>query len=249
MWIRIVCWEGLVGIAYVWMWEERNEIAWKIVPPPPIWPTVLMSKEKEMELQKAPFKYEGAGSRPLCWQEQRWRKGAPFLSLWRLFPYRLADSQGIIPLHFGRLWVEKRILGFFACLGFLFLLEVEVKQKQAAVRGKCSVNVSYCGPAVVPNEFRDTCSLVLAVECEMEFCHVQKQRLQNGSLGSVLDWGENFLFCFISPSFVMSANANSWCSSSVALRTDVLVMFSKGNLSSIQHVGIPCGLWNFHLRW
>lgn len=46
------------------------------------------------------------------------------------------------------------------------MLEVELKQKQAVVRGKCSVNVSYCHPTVAPNELRDTCILVLAVDCE-----------------------------------------------------------------------------------
>lgn len=64
--------------------------------------------------------------------------------------FQTSDSQGIIPLHLAGYELKSEPWGF-VCLGFLFVLEVDLKQKKVE-RGKCSVNVSYCGPTVALNE-------------------------------------------------------------------------------------------------
>lgn len=166
----------------------------KSVPPHfPVWPTP--TRELRMNgVIKSSIHIQGGWEQSLMLTGTGVRKGTLFLSLWRLLPYRPADSFSL-----GRLWVEKWVFGFSVCLGFLFVLEVELKQKQAVVRGKCSVNVSYCHPTVAPNEFRH----VYFSSCcwlWMEVCHAQKQRLQNGSLGSALVWGGNI---FVSAPFLI----------------------------------------------
>lgn len=51
----------------------------------------------------------------------RVRKGTLFLSLWRLFPYKPADSQGIIPFHLavtsGKVRLGVFLFGFSVCVG------------------------------------------------------------------------------------------------------------------------------------
>lgn len=114
---------------------------------------------------KSSIQIQGGWEQSLMFMGTRVRKGTLFLSLWRLLPYRPADSQSIIPFTWQALsW--KVNLGVFCLFGFSVCVVSRVKQKQAVVRGKCSVNVSYCGPTVALNESWETYILSLSVECE-----------------------------------------------------------------------------------
>lgn len=231
MWGMRVCWKASVDITHVWMLKKSNEMDENsVVLHNPTCPFYLWVKNKKWSF----FKFYQGTKRwwQLSGDRTRVRKGNLFLlSLQRLFPYRPASSQCYSFL-LGRLWVEKWILGFFVCLSFLFVLQVELRQKWAVVRTTCSVTVSCCGQTVAPSESWARCILALAVQCGV--LPRTKAKAQNGILGSVLLWGENeFLWL---PTLGLQVPVVSPTS---LLRTGILVRLLKGNLSSIQHVDMP----------
>lgn len=153
-----------------------------------------------MELLKAPLRNKEAGRIPWCWKEQGWEKGTFFLAVWRLFFLQTCCFSEYYVFLLGRLWVKKWIWVFFVCFGFLFVLEVELRQKQAVMRTKCSVTFLLWSNSCSKWIMRHTCILVL-VECKALPCTKASEWQLGFSVGLKVEW------VFLPP-YPMSANAS-----------------------------------------
>lgn len=132
---------------------------------------------------------------------------------------------------FGKLWVEKWILGFFCLLGFSVFavsgVKAEMGSDEDSVYSHCKMLWSNsCSKWVMRQMHFSSCCWV--------WSSAMYKSKGLGSLGSVLVWSGNGLFWLPTQGMQVSV-----VSATSLLRAGILVRILKGNLSSIQHMGMP----------